>query len=88
MSSIRWVDLVIFEQVNVFGCLIANLVSGGMTAMGQTSSLSLQHGVRLLPDPAVVEEVLLAVGDQVGHDKLSHASRMNKVVVVFLSKTM
>ena len=26
----------------------------------------------------------MAVGEQVGHDKLSHASRMNKAVVVFL----
>ena len=31
-----------------------------------------------------VEEVLLAVGEQVGHDQLSYASRMNKAVVVFL----
>lgn len=29
-----------------------------------------------------VEEVLLAVGEQVGHDQLSYAVRMNKVVVV------
>lgn len=31
-----------------------------------------------------VEEVLLAAGEQVGHDHLSFASQMNKAVVVFL----
>lgn len=31
-----------------------------------------------------VEEVLLAAGEQVGHDNVSFASRMNKAVVVFL----
>ena len=34
-----------------FGYLIIKLVSGGMTATGQMSSLSLRHGVRLLLDP-------------------------------------
>ena len=38
------------------------------------------------PDSKVtVEEVLLAVSEQVGHDKLSFPSRMNKAVVVFLT---
>ncbi|KAI3375075.1 hypothetical protein L3Q82_021593, partial [Scortum barcoo] len=47
---------------------------------------SLRQGVRIVPpDSAVtVEEVLLAVGEQVGHDQLCFASRMNKAVVVFL----
>lgn len=31
-----------------------------------------------------VEQVLLAAGDQVGHGNISHASRMNKAVMVFL----
>lgn len=36
----------------------------------------------------MVEEVLLAVREQVGHDKLSFASRMNKAVVVFLQRSL
>ncbi|KAI3374948.1 hypothetical protein L3Q82_021473 [Scortum barcoo] len=37
-------------------------------ASSETPSLSLRHGVRVQPDPAVpVEAVLLAVGDRVGH---------------------
>ena len=31
-----------------------------------------------------IEQVLLAVGEQVDHDKLCYASRMNREVVVFL----
>ncbi|KAG7480369.1 Transposon TX1 putative 82 kDa ORF 1 [Solea senegalensis] len=56
-------------------------------ASSQTLSLSLRHGVRIQPDPSVpVEEVLLAVGDAVGHSCLSHASRMNHGVIVFLKE--
>ena len=56
-------------------------------ASSETPSLSIRHGVRVQPDPSVpVEEVLLAVGDQVGHANLSHASRMNKGVVVFVKE--
>ena len=59
---------------------------GGM-ASSETPSLSTRHGVRVQPDPSVpVEEVLLAVGDQVGHANLSHASRMNKGMVVFVKE--
>ncbi|KAK9542164.1 hypothetical protein VZT92_000050 [Zoarces viviparus] len=49
---------------------------------------SLRQGVRIVPpdDSVPVEEVLLAVGEQVGHDELSFASRMNKAVVVFLKQ--
>ena len=37
------------------------------------------------PDSSIsVEEVLLAAGEQVGHDSLCFASRMNKAVVVFV----
>ncbi|KAJ3582744.1 hypothetical protein NHX12_000281 [Muraenolepis orangiensis] len=47
--------------------------------------VSLRHGVRLVAQAAsTVEQVLLAVGDQVGHVNISYASRMNKAVVVFL----
>ncbi|TWW76579.1 hypothetical protein D4764_13G0012410 [Takifugu flavidus] len=50
-------------------------------------SLSIRHGIRVQPDPSVpVEEVLLAVGDQVGHANLSYASRMNRGVVVFVKE--
>ena len=56
-------------------------------ASSETLSLSIRHGVRVQPDPSVpVEEVLLAVGDRVGHANLSHASRMNKGVVVFVKE--
>eukprot|EP00064_Thunnus_orientalis_P002639 superscaffoldBa00000199_g2646 len=45
--------------------------------------LSNRHGIQIvLPEPCVVvEEVLLAVGEQVGHGNLLFASRMNKAVV-------
>ncbi|KAJ3598776.1 hypothetical protein NHX12_034445 [Muraenolepis orangiensis] len=47
--------------------------------------VSLRHGVRVVAQAAsTVEQVLLAVGDQVGHVNISYASRMNKAVVVFL----
>ncbi|KAK0148201.1 Transposon TX1 uncharacterized protein [Merluccius polli] len=56
-------------------------------ASAETPSLSIRHGLRVQPNPSVpVEEVLLAVGDQVGHANLSHASRMNKGVVVFVKE--
>ncbi|XP_075308533.1 uncharacterized protein LOC142370003 [Odontesthes bonariensis] len=56
-------------------------------ASSETLSLSIRHGVRVQPDPLVpVEEVLLAVGDQVGHANLSYASRMNREVVVFVKE--
>ena len=56
-------------------------------ASSETSRPSIRQGVRLVPpDSSVsVEEVLLAVGEQVGHDQLSFASRMNKAVVVFVT---
>ena len=58
---------------------------GGM-ASSETPPLSIRQGVRIVPPDSnvTVEKVLLAVGEQVGHDKLSFASRMNKAVVVFL----
>ena len=57
-------------------------------ASPETPPPSIRQGVRIVPpDSSVtVEEVLLAVGEQVGHDKLSFASRMNKAVVVFLNE--
>ena len=57
-------------------------------ASPETPPPSIRQGVRIVPpDSSVtVEEVLLAVGEQVGHVKLSFASRMNKAVVVFLKE--
>ena len=57
-------------------------------ASPETPPPSIRQGVRIVPpDSSVtVEEVLLAVGEQVGHDILSFASRMNKAVVVYLKE--
>jgi len=52
---------------------------------GGVASLSLRHGVRCVPDAdSNVEDVLVAVGEQIGFDNIISASRMNKAVVVFL----
>ncbi|XP_060721945.1 uncharacterized protein LOC132842949 [Tachysurus vachellii] len=49
-----------------------------------TSPVSLRHGVRCMPANGVsVEEVLLAMGKEVGNENIFAASRMNKAVVVF-----
>lgn len=46
---------------------------------------SLRNGFRCVPEPtASIEDVMVAVGDQVGHENINSASRMNKAVVVFL----
>ena len=50
-------------------------------------SLSIRHGVRMVPEPNVtVEQVLLAVGEQIDHANLEYASRMNKGVIVFVKE--
>lgn len=48
------------------------------------------HPSRIVPpySNVTVEEVLLAVSEQVGHDKLFFASRMNKAVDVFLTNEL
>lgn len=49
------------------------------------SPLSLRNGFRCAPESgATIEDVLLAVADQIGHENINSASRMNKAVVVFL----
>lgn len=55
-------------------------------ASTETLPLSIRQGVRIVPldSNVTVEEVLLAVSEQVGHDKLCFESRMYKAVVVFL----
>ena len=56
-------------------------------ASSETPPVSLRHGVRLVPQPtSTVEQLLLAVGEQVGHGNISYASRMNKAVVVFFKE--
>ncbi len=45
----------------------------------------LRNGFRCVPaDGVMVEDVLVATGEAVGHENISSASRMNKAVVVFL----
>ncbi|KAK2912658.1 hypothetical protein Q8A73_006771 [Channa argus] len=52
----------------------------------ETPLSTLRQGIRIAPPDGsiTVEEVLQAVGEQVGHVNLLVASRMNKAVVVFL----
>lgn len=75
--------------VLLYFCAVWLFESGvvGMASNKEMPSLSIRHGVRVVPDPSVaVEEVLLAAGEQVGHENISYASRMNKAVVVFLKE--
>ncbi len=54
---------------------------------GGGEPLSLRHGVRCEVESSVaVEEVLLSIGEQIGYENISSASRMNKAVVIFLKK--
>ncbi|KAL7838613.1 hypothetical protein AOLI_G00270170 [Acnodon oligacanthus] len=56
-----------------------------MASEAGVETLSLRHGVRCVPESGVtVEEVLLAVAEQVGCENIYSASRMNRAVVVFL----
>ncbi|KAL7827793.1 hypothetical protein AOLI_G00309450 [Acnodon oligacanthus] len=56
-----------------------------MASEAGVETLSLRHGVRCVPESGVtVEDVLLAVGEQVGCENIYSASRMNRAVVVFL----
>lgn len=60
---------------------MASLVTGG------EPPVSRRHGVRCVPAQGVsVEDVLLAVGEEVGYDNISSASRMNKAVVIFVKE--
>ncbi|KAK3514332.1 hypothetical protein QTP70_014447 [Hemibagrus guttatus] len=56
--------------------------------LGVVSVLSLRNGFRCVLDiDALVEDVLLAVGEQVGHENINSASRMNKAVgALFFNK--
>ncbi len=58
-----------------------------MASLAETPSLSLRNGFRCVTeDNATVEDVLVAVGEQIGHENILSASRMNKAVVVFLKE--
>lgn len=49
------------------------------------SSLSLCHGVRCVVQASVsFEDVLLGIGEHIGHENIALASRTNKAVVIFL----
>ena len=70
----------------VFLVGIALVLAGMATHMG-TPSLSLRHGFRCVNEATVtVEEFLVAVGEKAGYENVAYASRMNKVVVVFLKE--
>lgn len=48
---------------------------------------SLRNGIRFQPDLSVpVQTVLLAIGDIIGHSNITYASRMKKVVEVFVKE--
>lgn len=54
---------------------------------GRAAVSSLRHGLRCDPGPeSSVEDVLLAVGVEVGYVNITSASRMNKAVVVFVKE--
>ena len=56
-------------------------------ASAETQPVSIRHGARLVPDLDIpIEEVLLAVGNSIGHENMCYASRMNKAVVVFMKE--
>ncbi|KAL0177279.1 hypothetical protein M9458_026173, partial [Cirrhinus mrigala] len=55
------------------------------SSVGVTPPVSLRHGVRcVLASGVTVEEVLMAVGEEIGYGNILSASRMNKAVVVFV----
>lgn len=58
-----------------------------MASLEETLPLSLCNGFRCVPeDNATVEDVLIAIGDQIGHENIVSASRINQAVVVFLKE--
>lgn len=53
--------------------------------LGLDCGVSLRRGFRVVPQPnTMVDQVLLTVGEQVGHGNILFASHINKAVVVFL----
>ncbi|MGH0129510.1 UNVERIFIED_CONTAM: hypothetical protein FKN15_007030, partial [Acipenser sinensis] len=57
-----------------------------MSSNSGWSGLSRRHGFKCIPDDNVsIEDVLLAVGENIGYSNIKSASRMNKAIVVFLN---
>ncbi|KAK6481139.1 ubiquitin-conjugating enzyme E2 variant 3 isoform X3 [Huso huso] len=57
-----------------------------MSSNSWGSGLSRRHGFKCIPDDNVsIEDVLLAVGENIGYSNIKSASRMNKAIVVFLN---
>ncbi len=55
-----------------------------MASLDETPPISLRNGFRCVPeDNATVEDVLIEVGDQIGHENIVSASQINQAVVVF-----
>ncbi|TWW63818.1 Transposon TX1 uncharacterized 82 kDa protein ORF 1 [Takifugu flavidus] len=58
-----------------------------MAANAGLTGLSRKHGVKVGAGSVLsVEEVALAVGQKIGHNSIKSAARMNRAVVLFLSK--
>ncbi|KAI4891758.1 hypothetical protein NFI96_005206 [Prochilodus magdalenae] len=75
------------EHRTVCGRVGGRGLLAAMASEAGVETLSLRHGVRCVPESGTtVEDVLLAVGEQVGCEHIYSASRMNKAVVVFLEK--
>ena len=61
----------------------------GMASQLGGETLSLRNGVRCIADSSTsVEDVLVAIAEQVGGENINYASRMNKAVVVFLKQVV
>lgn len=75
---------ILFVCVSEIDVYSADSVVVGIVST-KMSSLSLCHGVRVIPQPnTTVEQVLLAIGEQVGYSNITFASQMHKGVVVFM----
>lgn len=67
--------------------IVDGVEMGSRPEGGEAPPSSLRHGVRCEVESSVaVEEVLVSIGEQVGYENISSASRMNRAVVVFLKE--
>lgn len=58
-----------------------------MESGGDFSRLTLEHGCKCMPEDSVsIEDVLIAISEQVGGLNIKSASRMNKALVIFLKE--
>jgi len=59
----------------------------GMELGSEFSRLTLDHGCKCTPDDSTsIEDVLIAIGEQVGGLNIKSASRMNRALVIFLKE--